>query len=314
MVAKKKKGKVSKKRRKKLAKAEAARAVDTKEETTVPERLNNLVLFSDVHIGCQHAMCHPDGFKLDAGGIHMPSEDQVTLYEKFVEFWEEWVPEVTMGEPYAIVNLGDVVDGVHHQSVTQITHNLERQRDHAVMLLKPFIEKATAYYHVRGTEAHVGKSGQEEETVAKMLGAEPDKQGRHARFEVWVRVGGDTRGGLVHCMHHIGTTGSSHYESSAVMREVTEAFVEAGRWLDEAPRVIARGHRHRHLQIRIPGGKGDVIGLTTPGWQLKTPFSSRIAGGRLSQAQIGGCVVRYHKGELYVRNKVWRGERPAEVG
>jgi len=298
----------------KIARKEVMRIIKEKPAVIPSDRLNNYVLFGDMHVGCGHALCHPDGFKRDEGGLYMPSPDQITLYEKWHEFWDDWVPEVTMGEPYGIVNLGDTVDGVHHNSVTQISHNLGNQRTHAIDILKPIIERAAVYYHVRGTEAHVGKSAQEEEEVAKQVGAIPDDVGRHARYELWFRIGDDERGGLVHAMHHIGTTGSSHYESSAVMREITESFVEAGRWGDESPRVVVRGHRHRHIQIRIPGGKGDVIGMTTPAWQLKTPFTAQIAGGRLSQSQIGGCIVRYHRGELYIRNKVWRGARPAEVG
>jgi len=285
-----------------------------KTQDVLPEHLNNYVLISDMHVGCQYALCHPDGFELDGGGMSEPSADQKVLWDRWTEFWNVWVPSVTLGAPYAVVNLGDVIDGVHHNSVTQITHNVGCQRQHAVKILKPVAQGAVAYYHVRGTEAHVGKSAQEEETVARELGAVPDSAGCHARYELWFRVGNDSGGGLVHAMHHIGTTGSSHYESSAVMRELTEAFVEAGRWGDEPPRIIARAHRHRHIQIRIPGGAGDCIGMTTPAWQLKTPFSHAIAGGRMSQAQIGGCIVRYHRGELYVRNKVWRGVRPKEVG
>ncbi len=316
VVSKKRKKKktAEKKRKEAIAKAEVKRALAAKEETLAPMRLNNYVLFGDTHVGCGHALCRPDGFERDEGGLYMPSDDQKVLYEKWDEFWNVWVPEVTMGEPYGVIHLGDSVDGVHHGSVTQISHNLIDQGKHAAMLIKPIAEKAAAYFHIRGTEAHVGTSGQQEEDVARQVGAIPDKVGRHARYELWFRIGDDERGGLGHAMHHIGCTGSSAYESSAIMRELTEAFVEAGRWGDEAPRLVVRGHRHRHLQIRIPGGKGDVIGMTTPAWQFKTPFTSKIAGGRLSQAQVGGCLVRFHRGELYIRNKVWRSERPAEVG
>jgi len=296
------------KRRKRAARVEAAQT-----DTMASGRLNNWVLFGDCHFGCGHALCHPDGFHRDEGGTYIPSDEQRLLYEKWLECWDEWIPEVTLGESFGVINLGDSIDGVHHDSVTQISHNLNDQREHAIAVLKPFVSRGTRYFHIRGTEAHVGNSAQEEEAVAKALGAVPDAAGRHARNELWFRIGDDERGGLGHAMHHIGTTGSSHYESTAIMKELTEAFVEAGRWGDEPPRIVVRGHRHRHLQVRIPGGRGDCISMTTPAWQLKTPFSYRIAGGRMSQAQIGMCLVRYHKGELYVRNKVWRSDRPQEV-
>ena len=274
----------------------------------------NLVLYSDIHVGCGLALCHPDGFKRDEGGTYMPSEDQLLLWRYWREFWDDWVPEVTLGEPFTAVCLGEMIDGVHHQSVTQITHNLGDQVRHSTKINGEVARRCGGrFYALRGTEAHAGKSAQEAERVARDVGAIPDKLGHHARYELWYRMGSPERGGLIHMMHHIGTTGSSHYESSAPMKELTEAFVEAGRWGDEPPRVVVRAHRHRHIQLRIPSERGDSISCTMPAWQLKTPLVYRIAGGRQAQPQIGGIVVRYHRGELYVRNKVWRVERPKEV-
>src|SRR5260370_29961508 len=40
----------------------------------------------------------------------------------------------------------------------------------------------------------------------------PTPDGQHARWELWKQVGK----GLVHFSHHIGTTGTNHYESTAV--------------------------------------------------------------------------------------------------
>jgi len=275
---------------------------------------NCLAIISDTHTGCGMALCHPDGLKTDEGTVVMPSPLQLKLWDMWRSFFDDWLPEATDGEPYDLVHNGDAIDGTHHKSVTQMTHNLVYQRRHAEMILGPEAKKAKNYYHIRGTEAHVGVSAMEEETLAESLGAVPTEYSgtkQYARYELWKRVGGK-RGGLVHIMHHIGTAGSSAYESSAVMRELSEAFVEAGRWNDEPPRVIVRAHRHRHIQIRMPAADGDAIGVVTPAWQLKTPFTYRIAGARQTQPQIGGIVIRYHKGELYARSKVWRVERPKE--
>ncbi len=275
---------------------------------------DNIVIISDTHIGSGLALCHPDGFERDEGGTVMPSSQQLTLWAMWREFWDEWVPEVTLGEPFSVVHAGDIIDGVPHGSVGSISNNLADQGKHAEKILRPIVEICEGrFYQLRGTEAHTGKSAQEEERIAKVIKATREKGSkRYARDELWMRIGAK-RGGLVHIMHHIGTTGSSAYESSAPMRELTEEFVEAGRWGDEPPRVVIRAHRHRHLQIRIPSAKGDAIVATTPAWQMKTPFTFKIAGARLSQPQIGGIIVRYHKSELYLRNKVWRLERPDAV-
>lgn len=266
------------------------------------KQINCLVVVSDIHAGCRVALCGSGPIQLDDGGTYTPSAMQSKLYSWWEEFWGEWVPQATDGEPFAVAVNGDVVDGVHHQTVTQISQNLVDQQNIAVNLLKPVRDLCDGrFYMIRGTEAHVGQSGQNEEKVAQALEAIPAETGQRARWDLWKQVGDNKRGGLVHLAHHIGTTGSSAYESSAPQRELTEAFVESGRWGEEAPRVVIRSHRHRYIQNRVAGQNGEYIVAVTPSWQMKTPLSYRIMSGRQSQPQIGGILVRFHKGELFVR-------------
>ena len=270
-------------------------------------QVTNIVVISDTHAGSRLAVCPPDGLPLDEGGRYSPSPLQLKIWAYWQYFWEHFVPTVCDGEPFAVVLNGDAVDGDHHGSVDQISHNLEDQCRFAELLLKPIVERCEGrFYMVRGTEAHVGKSGQNEEGLAKRLGAIPSPEGQYARYELWKDIGGR----LIHFAHHIGTTGSQHYESSAVMREIVEAFVESGRWLDRAPDIMVRSHRHRDIEVSIPSANGRTLGLVTPGWQAKTSFAYKIAGGRQTQPQFGGIVIRLHKDVLYARHYVERIERP----
>jgi hypothetical protein len=271
--------------------------------------VNNLVVVSDLHCGCRMGLC-PKRVSLDDGGDYVPSKLQRKLLRWWEEFWGEWVPSVTKGEPFAVVCNGDAIDGVHHGSVTQISHNLADQAEIAYQLLAPVVKRCEGrYYHIRGTEAHVGKSGQEEERLAMRLGAVPNDEGQYARWELWCRVGT----GLVHLSHHVGTAGSMAYESSALMRELSEAYVEAGRWQQEPPDVVVRSHRHRNAEVRVRTAKGFATVCTTPAWQLKTPFTYRIAGARQAQPQIGGTVIRCGDEEVFTRHQVWSLSRPKEV-
>lgn len=275
-----------------------------------PEEIKNLVVISDTHCGCQMGLCPDDPQQMDGGGEYKSSALQKKVWSMWREFWDEWVPSVTHGEPFAVVHNGDAVDGVHHGSTTQISHNLKDQGEIAYNCLREVVSRCQGrYYHIRGTEAHVGKSGQEEERLAKALGAVPDDNGNYARWEMWARVGR----GLVHLTHHIGTTGRTHYESSAVMGEIGEAFVESGRWGDEFPDIIVRSHRHRNIKIEIPTKKGVTIGIVTPAWQIKTPYVYKIPGGRQSQPQLGGIVIRCGDEDVFTRAKVWNLERTPEV-
>jgi len=272
--------------------------------------LNNLVVVSDLHCGCRLGLCPEGGAQLDDGGHYFPSSLQMAVWSWWQEFWKEWVPRACHGEPYAVLVLGDTLDGVHHRATTQVSANLADQAEIAYQVLKPVADGCRGrLYMVRGTEAHVGPSGVEEERLAQRLGAVPDEDGRHARWEVWIRLGR----GLVHATHHIGTTGSQAYESTAVMRELAEAYAEAGRWRQRPPDVLIRGHRHRHIEIRGPTALGYGIAFTSPAWQLKTPYTFRIPGARQAMPQIGGSVVRQGDTDLYTRHWVRSPERPKEV-
>ena len=273
-------------------------------------KTNNLIVISDTHCGCQLGLHPNEPTELDDGGIYEPSELQIKVWNMWREFWDEWVPKVTHGEPFSVVLNGDAMDGRHHRSTHQISQNLTTQKKIAKRVLSPVVEACEGrFYLVRGSEVHSGPSSEEEEALGESLNAIPDKTGRHARWELWARVGR----GLCHVMHHIGTTGSSHYESSAPLKELTEAYGEAGRWHREPPDVVARAHRHRHIEVRVPTNDGYGIVFCTASWQLKTPFSYRTAGGRVTTPQIGGSLIRQGDEDLYTRHRHWDIGRSEEV-
>ena len=272
--------------------------------------VNNLVVVSDPHFGCQLGLCPPDIAWMDEGGMYQPSEEQCKVWGYWQEFWGDWVPMACHHEPFAVCVNGDSIDGRHHGSVSQFTHNLAAQGKLAERVLRPVVDQCEGrFYMTRGTEAHVGPSAEEEEALATSLGAIPDAAGRHARYELWVRVGK----GLCHIMHHIGTTGSAQYESSGPMSELAAEYAEAGRWNNEAPNVVVRSHRHRHIEVRVPTALGYGIVFVTAGWQLKTPFVYRTAGGRVQTPQFGGSLIRQGDEDLYTRHRIWSIGRPQEV-
>ena len=268
----------------------------------------HIVVVSDLHVGCQLGLCPPGGASKAEGGHYMPSEFQKHLYGLWRHFWDVEVPKITEGEDYDIVVNGEFVDGCHHNSVSQWSHNITDQSKAAIELMKPIVEKCPGeFYAIRGTEAHSGQSGCADELIAQVLGAKQNKIGQYSRYELWKKL----RGGLVHFNHHIGTTSSSAYESTAVYKELVEAYVDAGRWGDRPPDVIVRSHRHRHICIEVATANGKALALVTPGWQGKTPFAHKVAGGRQSQPQFGGVVLSWSNTEkfIYARHRVWRLER-----
>lgn len=279
----------------------------------------NLVVISDTHCGCRLALCPPEGIALDDGGRYLPSAFQKKMWIWWREFWDEWVPEVTRGEPFDLVHNGDAIDGVHHNSTTQISQNIGDQLSLAIAVLAPIVARCRAsggtYYHIRGTEAHVGKSAANEEGLAKALGAKPNEEGQSARYDLWKRVGTPTKkvqAPLVHLLHHIGSTASAAHESSAVNAEMSSMYNEAGRWGRTPPDYIVRSHRHRSIAVDMDSARGRAAAIVTPAWQGKTPFVWKIPGARVSEPQIGGVMIRQGDEEFYYRRFVKSFDRSAE--
>ena len=260
--------------------------------------INNVVVISDLHCGCQVGLCPPEGMKLDGGNTVQPNATQLAIWEAWTGFWDEWVPSVTRGEPFAVVVNGDAIDGSHHRSTHQISHNIEDQVKLAEKVLAPVRDRCAAMYAIRGTEAHVGQSSRDEEELFRSLGAEQDQLGNFTRYDLWLTVG------ACHChfAHHIGTTGSMAYETSAVMKELTELFSDSARWEERHPDMAVRSHRHRHVEVRVPTASRYAYAFVTAAWQGKTPFAYRIPGGRIMQPHIGGSVIRQGDEEFYTRH------------
>jgi len=274
--------------------------------------VRSLVVVSDTHAGCRLGLCPPSAIPLDDGGTYRASAFQAQMWALWREFFDVWIPQVTRGEPYDLVHNGDVIDGVHHNSTTQVSQNIEDQLTIAELILRPEVDRCRAlggtYYHIRGTAAHVGQSSVWEEMLAKRLGAKPNAQGQHARYDLWKRVGRC----LVHLMHHVGTTSSAAHEASAVNAELTAEYVEAARWRREPPDYVVRSHRHRSIAVDLDSAKGYAAAIVTPGWQGKTPFAWKVAGARISEPQFGGLVIRDGDEEHYYRRKVWSLDRSPE--
>lgn len=271
--------------------------------------VNNLIVVSDLHVGCQVGLVRKCGAALDGGGKYMPNIVQQQMWAWWLEFWK-WAERAVKGEEFGVVINGDVMDGIHHDSCTQWAQNLADQAEEAYQVLAPIVDRCNGkFYIIRGTEAHTGKSGQEEEKLASRLGAIPTKAGQYARNELWKWVG-ENKASLVHIQHHIGTTGSQAFESTALHKELVEAWTEAARWGIRPPDAIVRSHRHRNLTDKAPAKNGSAWVSVTPGWQGKTPFTFRIAGARQTQPQFGGLLVRHGDEELFIREWVRALPRP----
>lgn len=258
-----------------------------------------LLVISDLHVGSTAGLCPRGGLQCDDGVIVPPSNNQVELVKAFDDLVLTALAVKNVGSRALICN-GDLVDGFHHNTVAITTNNIDRQEAGAIEILSEIAGKFDKVYINRGTEAHVGQSGQSEERIARMIGAEKNEQGNYSSYQTWL----DVDGVIFNIAHHIQTTSSAAYESSAVMRELTAAMVEAGQWKQHTPDVLIRSHRHRYSQVIIPSWRGEIRAAVTPGFQLRTPFVERI--DRMRLPHIGGLIILVEDGQCQIIPKIYQ--------
>lgn len=260
--------------------------------------IRQVVVVSDLHCGCQVGLC-PPRVRLDSGGTWRRGPTQEFIGQVWDKLWNVWVPNATRGEPFAVVINGDAMDGAHHGSKTQITQNLADQENIAYEMLAPVMDKCKGnLYVVRGTEAHVGQCAENEERLARRLGAIQNQIGNHSDYELWM----DLAGKQVHFTHHIGTTSRVAYETSALMGEFAEMCVDAALSHRQPPDVVVRSHRHRHIEVRKPSANVYGITFTTAAWQARTPYVWKVA--RVGDPQFGGSLIRVGDEEIYTRHMI----------
>ena len=267
------------------------------------KQARQIVVISDTHCNSTIGLCRPEGHRLDDGGTYLPSPFQRKLWGLFDDLCKNWIPSVTKGEPWDLVINGDAIDGDHHKTPTIISRNLQDQfrvaRDTLQGIVKQCRSSGGVYGHVRGTEAHVGPSAQEEERLAEALGAVPDEAGNHSRWRLKRMMGNH----LVTFRHHIGGGASQAYEGTALTRSQANQFTDAGRWGRPMPQVDVRAHRHRYAKWEKDGRDGHYIVVVCPGWQGLTPFSHRMSDPQ--EPEFGAILVRLGDSEIYTRSKVY---------
>lgn len=247
-----------------------------------------IAFFADTHTGSNTALM-PKSITNDDDQLITASPVQLWLLENFEKAKAEMF-ERAKGRPLIVVVNGDLIDGNHHGS-TQIIPNISDQIAAAVELWEPIRHKANLFEIVRGTEAHVGQSAEDEKTIASKLGA-----GCHWELLSW------WNDQLFNISHHISRTIDS------VVEECVRDAVDLG---EPIPRWVVRAHRHL---IDDTGSKYDYCrGIVLPAWQLRTGFGFRVSSHRVSSigfAMIDGdeLIMRSYKAPRHiVRNEAYNG-------
>lgn len=266
-----------------------------------------VAVVSDIHSGSKVAVC-PPRLTLDDGDSYIANKWQQWLWANWLDYWSRVKRLRGRGKKkkYLVVIInGEIGDGDHHGTTQNIAPRSVSDRFKiALATLDPMLDlKPDEIYVIRGTEAHSGKGGQEEELVARDIGAVQEPTS--GAFSWWHLLL-DVNDVLFDIAHHGKTgnlpwTGASAVERYAV--ELSYYYLENGL---RVPDVALRSHKHTpydsydNAPIRV---------FTTCGWQYPTSFVHKIRPGQLPK--IGGLIFECQG--TYQEHKIVYPPKPKQI-
>jgi hypothetical protein len=252
-----------------------------------------LAVLSDMHTGSSTALFPRNGFMNDEGNVVKPNARQAEMFPVWVRLTAE-IAAARKGKRLIVVNLGDAIDGIHHNSYQECLFKSKEQVNAHLEMMAEFLKKTgfnskhgDELYYVRGTEVHVND---DENPIAKDLGAvmAGEKQYVHEILEMPIN-------GMYHVFaHHGKARGTGGNEGNALRNFLRD--VRADREKDGLKRidVLWSGHTHGHTyntHIARRGGEfHEMHGVICPSFQAKTRYA--LAKVPMAVNSVGGVYAR----------------------
>lgn len=230
-----------------------------------------VLMLSDLHIGSTVGLW-PDGFVSNEGVPVGQNKFQAWLWRCWADM-NKWSANIINGNPFELVINGDMTEGQHHKTLQIMTADVGDQVSAVMDVISPLVAKAARTHIIKGTEAHTHNS---ECHIGKALDASVDPAtGQHA----WDVLDLDVNGCLFNFAHHISTTARPYLEASAhsiALGALIQSRARAGK---PVPKVMCRGHRHRHGTW----SDGFSATVTLGAWQGLTRFGYKVVPDAVCQ-------------------------------
>lgn len=245
----------------------------------MPDKGSVLAVISDTHVGSSTALA-PLEFNVHSRNdfevqVTKANKLQKWLYECWTDYWD-YVFKLAKKKRLIVVHVGDLIDGVHHNSL-QVMNEVTDQAEAFLELMLPIVAKADAFYGILGTApSHAGQENSTEAQLYRDLGA--------IEFGQTLTLDID---GTIHDFAHHGRAGSRPWTSGAA-NLATEVIMDYAAQGLPMPNYIWRGHNHR---IDDSGNKlYGTRSIALPSWQLKTTYGWRVSANT-TRSDIGGYIV-----------------------
>lgn len=262
-----------------------------------------VAVVADTHPNSTVGLCPPE-VTLDDGGMYQASKAQRWLWQNWLDFWGRVrsLKNEHRARVYAVFN-GDGSDDNRHSQHQLVTVNKSVIVDIGEAVIKPAREIADRIFCIRGTEAHVGGSGELEELIAHRVGAVQDDETGHYS---WWHLPLVAAGVEFDICHHPRTAAYRPWtRGAAADRQAAIIISECAEQCIIAPDVAIRSHVHYFADSGVDRRPRTFY---TPPWQLTTSFFQRLGAGA-SVEPVGGLIFVCRDGRYTVEPVRYEAER-----
>jgi hypothetical protein len=265
-----------------------------------------LAVTSDQHCGSTVALS-PHLVALDDGGSYAASNAQRWLWACWLDYWSQvQAKRKALGADLYQVFNGDLTDGDHHGTTQILSGNPVAQAAVVDACMRvPLALEPDRLWFIRGTEAHVGKSGCFEERIANGLRKDgrpvvgDDATGNASHWHAKI----DVQGVRFDFAHH-GSVGTRPWTKPNATNNLAAAmFYDHAKDGVPHPHLAVRSHMHQWVDTY---DAHPVRVVQIAAWQLATAFIHRIAPGKL--ADVGGLIVTVDQGQMTVEKVQFKPE------
>jgi len=311
-------------------------------EATEPAGVT-LACFGDTHCGSTVGLQKPGQYQFEGGNVSS-DERRRSLYRRFVSY-AETVAERRQGRRLITAFMGDLVDGVHHDTPELLTRYMHEQREifydlawEYRSLVRYSAEAGDRDYILRGTDnRQTHGSVADANEIGKELGAVPyrlpkklkefDEHGEELTtggWYPWSKVELEIYGNLIWIVHHAPfSKGTRAHTIGNAMRSWTRSMQQqrdARR--EQIPRYVICAHKHTAHSETVQFDNGTPEGplttaVITPAFQGKTEWVNQTIPLALPTT-IGGWWANFEPdGSTYSKleyTELPLGRKPEVIG
>lgn len=246
-----------------------------------------LAVCNDLHVGSPFAIS-PARWLMHDGTETRPNELQEIILAHWCTCWAN-VAKLRKGARLVIVVLGDVIEGLHHETTEITTSRIDTQEAMAIAVIESalkiakFSNRHDAIRFVNGTSAHDGIGSASLERVARNVLARDANDGTPSSTNI-LRL--NVNGVRFDVTHKPGSGPGSraHTLGNAFHGWLRSLYFSALEEGQPPPRYVLTAHHHNYLRRDVHATRGHVAltGIICPSWKVKDEYVYRVAPFALS--------------------------------